>query len=418
MGLCLIALIVARKRWRLPPVWPPLALFLSGTLVSLAASGHLREGLPQVKKIFVYLMLFLVAATFETLRQVFLVTVAWSAAIALSAVRGLWQFAQKYQAAAQAHQPFYTYYVDSRITGFTSHWMTFSGQLTIGLLLMAAMVFFAADRRWNHWLIAAASLTAMALAAAWTRSMWLGALCGGVYLIWFWRRWALIALPALAAILLLANPLEIRQRAVSAFSPHGGKTDSNAHRAELRRIGWQMIEAHPWLGVGPEQVSREMAHYLPPGMAGLRPGEYYGHLENDYLQYAAERGIPAMLALMWMIGWALFDFCRALGRLPEGAEERWILHAAVAVTIAVLVSGFYSWNLNNSNVLAMFLAVVGCGYVAVDHGGRARVYPQTSSAISTMRESLAHCWSSVKRLPSSVLAKPHCGLRQSWSRSR
>jgi hypothetical protein len=40
------------------------------------------------------------------------------------------------------------------------------------------------------------------------------------------------------------------------------------------------------------------------------------------------------------------------------------LHGAIAVTIAMLVSGFYSWNLNTSVVLAMFLAVIGCGYVA------------------------------------------------------
>ena len=82
-------------------------------------------------------------------------------------------------------------------------------------------------------------------------------------------------------------------------------------------------------------------------------------LENDYLQYAAERGVPTALALLWMIGWALFYFLRAVGRLPPNASQRWILHAAVAVTIAVLVSGFYSWNLNNSEVLAMFLAVMG-----------------------------------------------------------
>ncbi len=72
-----------------------------------------------------------------------------------------------------------------------------------------------------------------------------------------------------------------------------------------------------------------------------------------------------MLALVWMIGWALFDFARVLRRLPADAEERWVLHAAIAVTIGVLVSGFYSWNLNNSEVLALFLAVMGCGYVAV-----------------------------------------------------
>src|ERR1051326_7712952 len=40
---------------------------------------------------------------------------------------------------------------------------------------------------------------------------------------------------------------------------------------------------------------------------------------------------------------------------------------------------------------------------------RSLPYPQISEASSTMRESLAHCWSSVRRLPSSVLAKPHCG---------
>jgi hypothetical protein len=44
-----------------------------------------------------------------------------------------------------------------------------------------------------------------------------------------------------------------------------------------------------------------------------------------------------------------------------------VLHAATAVIVSVLVSGFYSWNLNNSEVLAMFLARDGlrlCGYVA------------------------------------------------------
>jgi undecaprenyl pyrophosphate phosphatase UppP len=83
------------------------------------------------------------------------------------------------------------------------------------------------------------------------------------------------------------------------------------------------------------------------------------------VQYAAERGVPTMLALLWMFAWTLFDFARSLCRLPPAAEERWVLHAAVAVITSVLVSGFYSWNLNNSEVLAMVLAVMGFGYVAV-----------------------------------------------------
>ena len=365
MAAALIALIVARRRWRFPPVWLPLSLFLMGTLVSLFASGHVREGLPQIRKFYVYLMLFLVTTAVRTVREIHALVIGWALAATLSSLWALQQFFEKYRAAEFAHQNFYTLYVDARITGFMGHWMTLSGELMMALLVMGAVDFFARDRSWVAWLILAALPISAALGLTWTRSMWLGTLCGAVYLIWFWKKWALAALPLLIAGLLIANPLDIRERAMSALTPHEGQTDSNGHRAELRRIGWEMIKAHPWLGVGPEQVWRQYQDYIRPDMPKPQASQYYGHLENDYVQYAAERGVPATLALLWMIGWAIFDFARTLRRLPADTEGRWVLHAAIAVIIGILVSGFYSWNLNNSEVLAMFLAVMGCGYVAV-----------------------------------------------------
>ena len=365
MAAALLALIATRRKWRIPPVWVPLSLFLLGTLLSLAASGHVREGLPQVRKFYVYLMLFVVAGAFETVRQIRWAVVGCALAGALSALWALAQFGQKIRAARALVQDFYSFYVDARVTGFMGHWMTLGAELMVVLLLIGGVVFFSTDRKWAPWLIAAAFPIAAALGVTWTRSMWLGALCGGVYLIWFWKPWTLLLLPVLTAAVLLVNPFSLRDRALSAFAPHPGQTDSNAHRAELRRIGWEMIKAHPWLGIGPEQVSRQYRNYIRPDMPAPRSSEYYGHLENDYLQYAAERGVPTALALFWMIGWAVSDFVRALGRLPANAGERWVLHAAVAVTIAVLVSGFYSWNLNNSEVLGLYLAVLGFGYVAV-----------------------------------------------------
>jgi O-antigen ligase len=340
-------------------------MFMLGTLISLAASGHFREGMPQVKKFYVYLLLFLVTSAIRSVAQTRWIVVGCALAATASSLWALWQFVSKYRAASAAHQNFYSYYVDARITGFMGHWMTLSNELMIVLLLIAGLLFFARDRVMKPWLMLSAVPVTTALALTWTRSAWLGALCGGMYLIWFWKRWALAALPVLLAALLIVNPANIRERAVSALSPHRGQTDSNAHRAELRRIGWEMIKAHPWLGIGPEQVSHQYADYTPAGMPRPQASEYFGHLENDYLQYAAERGIPTMLALMWMIGWAMFDFARALHRLPPQADERWVLHSAIAVTVSVLVSGFYSWNLNNSEVLAMFLAVMGFGYSAV-----------------------------------------------------
>jgi O-antigen ligase len=369
LAAALLAVIVSRRSWRVPPVWIPLSLFVMGTLASLAASGQVREGLPQVRKFYVYLMLFVVATAVERARQVRWIALGWALGAALSSLWALKQFLFSYLAfldqRAKGVADFYTYYIDARVTGFMGHWMTLGGELSITLLVIGAVVCFSVDRTRVAWLVAAAIPICLALGATWTRSTWLGALCGAVYLIWFWKPWMLVSLPVVIGIVLLANPFSLRERALSSIAPHAGSTDSNVHRAELRRIGWEMIKAHPWLGVGPEQVVRQYRDYVRPDMPQPRAGEYYGHLENDYLQYAAERGVPTALALLWMIGWALFDFTKALRSLPAASEQRWILHAAVAVTIALLVSGFYSWNLNSSEILGMFLAVMGCGYVAV-----------------------------------------------------
>lgn len=381
MAVAAIALC-ATRRWRVPPVWLPLALFLAGTVASLLASGHPSDGLPQIRKFYVYLMLFLVTSGVRSMRQVHWLAIGWAAAAVLSSLWAIRQFAGHYAAAERAHENFYTAYVDHRVTGFMGHWMTLSGELMMALLVMGALVFFSKDRTVKPWLIAAAIPISAALALTWTRSMWLGTLCGGLYLIWFWKKWALAAVPVAIAALLIANPLDLRERAVSALSPHAGRTDSNAHRAELRRIGWEMIKAHPWLGVGPEEVWRQYRNYIRPGMPQPDSSQYYGHLENDYVQYAAERGIPTALALFWMIGWALFDFARALARLPRDSEARWMLHGAIAAILGILVSGWYSWNLNNSEVLAMFLAVMACGYVALWEAESKRTAPVTPVAAS------------------------------------
>jgi len=368
LGMAIVSLLYTNKEWRWPPITLPFCLWVAGTLASTLASGEFHAAFPQIKKLYVFALLFVVYAAFRKLSQIRVLLYAWALGAALSAAWSMLQFARKYQAAQAAHQDFYLAYVAARITGFMGHWMTFSGHMMMALLLTGAFVLFAEDRRGTHrekpWLLAAGVLLAAALLAAFTRSMWLGALGGAVYLVWNWRRWLVLSIPALLALLLLANPFGIRERALSVVEPHG-EVDSNQHRVVTRRIGYQMIRAHPWLGLGPEQVGPHVMQYIPADVQLPLPDGYYGHLHNIYIHYAAERGIPAMLALMWMLGQALFDFARALRRLPRDAPARWILHGAIAVSIAVLLSGFYEVNLGDSEVLGMFLAVLGCGYAAV-----------------------------------------------------
>jgi O-antigen ligase len=368
LGAALVALLVALlttgQNWRWPPIMLPLCVWVGLTLLSAAASGEARAAFPQVKKFYVYLMLLVVVAAFRTVSEVRWVVLGWALGASLSAFWSFVQFARKYQAARAAHQDFYGSYIGARITGFMGHWMTFSGEMMMALLLIAAVVFFSHDRRWIGWLVAAGTLVAVALIAAETRSMWGGAFAGAVYLVWFGRRWLVLAIPVLIAILMLVNPFEIRERIVSVFVPRADM-DSNGFRAVMRRTGWEMIKAHPWLGLGPEEVGPHFEEYVPADVPRPLPNGYYGHLHNIYYHYAAERGVPAMLALLWMLGQALVDFIRTLRRLPKKAEQRWVLHGAIAVTIAVLLGGYFEVNLGDSEVLGMFLAVVGCGYVAV-----------------------------------------------------
>ena len=90
-------------------------------------------------------------------------------------------------------------------------------------------------------------------------------------------------------------------------------------------------------------------------------------MHNIYLQYAAERGIPAMLLILWMLLMMLYDFWIALRRLPPGpGDRRFILSGAIAVVIALMVAGFFEHNLGDSEVLTMFLVVAACGYVATE----------------------------------------------------
>ena len=367
LGLAFAALLISTDKMRLPPIKLPLALFLLGTIISWLASGHIHEGTPQIRKFFVFLILLLVYSTFRTLKEIRNIILLWAGVTTLSAIRSFVQFGNKYQDwKAQGSGSFYDFYIGQRITGFTSHWMTFGGEEMIVLLLLAALLFFSVERRWKAAGWVCAALLSLSMVLGMTRSIFLlGFPVGLIYLLWFWHRWMAIAVPVLAAIALLLSPPVLKERVVSVWAPHGQR-DSNMHRHILRVAGIQMIREHPLLGIGPEVMNdrQRLDHYIPPDIPRPLPEGWYGHLHNIYLQYAAERGIPTALMLFWMIGKILWDFGSTLYRRPANPESRFVLHGAIAMIIAILAEGFLEYNLGNSAVLMLFLTVVAFGYLA------------------------------------------------------
>ena len=193
----------------------------------------------------------------------------------------------------------------------------------------------------------------------------LGFPAGLLYLLWIWHKWLVAAAPVVAVIAFLLAPQVLKERVISILQPHGER-DSNMHRTILRRAGVEMIWAHPWLGLGPEVMNdrARFEQYVPADIPRPLPEGWYGHLHNIYLQYAAERGIPALLFLMWMIGKILLDFAKTLRGKLANPEARFVLHGAIAVILAILAEGWFEYNLGNSAVLMLFLAVVSFGYIA------------------------------------------------------
>jgi putative inorganic carbon (HCO3(-)) transporter len=367
LGMTLVAVLVARTPLRLPRIWLPLALFMTGTVISLLLSGHMRGGLPQIKKFFVYLVLVVVFSTFHRILHVERLVMGWAALGGLTALDGLIQFVHKLHQAHQRGANFYDSYLGARITGFMSHWQTYGGELMIALVMLAAAVLFCPKVRGRLlWLaIAICGLLTAALFVGFTRGIWLGTACGGLYLLWSWKRRALLGLPVLLAFALWLNPGSARERIQSLFWPDE-RADSNQHRIVCWRTGWEMIKAHPWFGVGPERVGPDLMEYVPKDIPRPLPLGYYGHLHSIYIHYAAERGVPTMLALLLVLVTALWDFLLRLRRLPPGrGDEKWVLHGVVATLIALMVSGAFELNLGDSEVLTLFFVAVACGYVAL-----------------------------------------------------
>jgi len=357
LGTAILALIFDRRKFRWPPVTLPILLFMGWTVVSLAFSPDPRGGLSQVKKFYEYAMLFAVFSAIRTLREVRWVVWGIIAGATLSALVALGQFVQIYR-----DTPVLFYHVYSngaRATGFMSHWMTFSGITMMALMLLGALILF--DRA-SGVLFGALTLMGAGLLVSFQRTMWAGTAMGGMWLLWSRKKWLVSLVPLTAAVILAASPL-LRDRIVSIFRPQQNIVNSTQHRAALRATGWEMIKAHPLVGVGPEQIEKRFYEFAPPSVPRPKPNEWaIGHLHNVYFQYAAERGLPALATMLWFLGKALYDFW-AGRRVTEG---RWMMLASVASILAMMVAGLAEHNLNDSEPLGVFLGIIACGYAVRD----------------------------------------------------
>lgn len=351
LALAFIAAIVARPR---PMVWPsysiPLAVFMATTVLSLLMSPQPGVGMSVVRK-FVLFTMGLLAANFvitETrARAAMRVLVVVATAASLYAVA---QFPVAYYRYLSTGKDDPT--VAARITGFMGHWMTFSGeQLLIWCAAVPALMVLG-----RKWLLPLAVI-GTGLVLSFTRSVWLGAI-GGFFSIALLlpRRLAIAVVAPIALIGVAASGLIVHRVSMSfqeqRFAPDSG-------RVELFIGGVRMIKDHPWFGVGPERIRAEFPrYYRHSNLASAN--FFYGHLENNIVQIAAERGLLCLAAFLWVI----FEIYAALIGMVKtaAAENRWPAISAIAALTGFLISGCFSYNFGDSELLLLLLFIVSVPY--------------------------------------------------------
>lgn len=345
-GICFaVHLLRDRPGLRFPPVKAPLLLFCGLTVVSVLAAADSSVGGTAVRKFVLFAIMLLAVNLVASRKHMMLLLHGLFLESAVATVVAAVQLVTRYLIVREVHpdQIYYQMAFEQRVTGFMGHWMHFGGQQMLIFAMLAAYLLLARVRKALWW--AVCGLVAASIVFGLTRGVWLGAFAAGVYLVARWKPLWLAALPLLLAAAWFVAPSILRERVHNALNPSGDPALSI--RFEMWQVGMRMIREHPWLGVGPNNIVPEYPRYLPPGKSPIVG--YHGHLHNNFLQLAAERGLPALAAWLWFMGALAWHFWR------ERRRAGWMAEGVLAAWIALVVEGFFEFNFGSSPVLMLFL---------------------------------------------------------------
>lgn len=253
---------------------------------------------------------------------------------------------------------------DRRAVGFFGHWTTYAESLQL-LGSLALGLFVALPRRFSKYggllaLVFAGIVLALLLTV--TRASWLALLLSGFVIaaLGLSRR-ALLLISICALPLIVAGLFVLHQkRQVGFFDP---KDDSIRWRQKVQKEGFNLLVSNPrhlLIGVGMDSIK---AHWREWGLFenGRLP---MGHMHSDYLQIALERGVPALLMWLFLMGAYARTLWRTLRRVPqENWIERGIVLGALGGLLGFLLSGLVHYNWGDSEVVMIFYLIMGLSLV-------------------------------------------------------
>jgi O-Antigen ligase len=258
----------------------------------------------------------------------------------------------------------WTFGRDWRATGFYDHWTTYAESLQLLASLVIGLFVALPQKQSRNGLLLGLAIAGMcgALLLSVTRASWLGLVVSAVVIatIGLTRR-ALMLVAACALVLVVAGAFILQHKRNVGFFDQ--KDDSILWRETVQKEGVKLLVSSPrhlLVGIGMDSIK---AHWREWGLFenGRIP---MGHMHSDYLQIALERGVPALIVWLILMGMYAHLLWRTQRRVPQDDWiERGVTLGALGGLIGFMLSGFVHYNWGDSEVGMIFYLIMGLSLV-------------------------------------------------------
>ena len=241
----------------------------------------------------------------------------------------------------------------NRPSGFFSIYMTLGGFLLVTGLLAFSYLMVPSRERKSVWVYTSVLLILSALMTTLSRSAWIGLVVGtAVVVVASGRKKVGLCLALVTVLVVFIAPHSIRQRVKSMVNL---RDKTAVERIYMWNSGLQMFMEKKFLGFGPGRIQENYTRYANPEVTPKSPS----HLHNNMVHLAAERGILALGAWIWVwIGYFVLVIRRIRNTRDAPFGTRFRMVGGLAVAAGFLSAGMFEYNFGDSEVVMLvFMAI-------------------------------------------------------------
>jgi putative inorganic carbon (hco3(-)) transporter len=241
----------------------------------------------------------------------------------------------------------------ARPIGTMSTPSTFSGVIMlVGLFALGNFLF---RKPTKYWTFGSTGIIGLALLFALTRQAWLGFLMGSLFLLFFWNKKYLMAIPALLVVILLFAPDTVTSRIQSLSNM---KDNAFNQRLTIWKSALDIFKDHPITGCGFKCV--DLIHSQYPDPSGFV--SHFRGVHSNIFQLLVDTGILGLG--FWISIWVAYfiEVYKRLRILDEKADQhstKGILMGSCAAVIGFLIGGVFETTFYDSEVAMLLYFLMG-----------------------------------------------------------